>query len=73
MYFGYTIPELLVFGVAAAVIIWALWKILTEEKHSSKFFHWFMIALTCFALWAWRSGNGAAFYNWVKNFIGTPS
>ena len=72
MYFGLTIAELVVFGLAAIIIIWALIKIIVEEKHAGKFFYWFLIAATAFGLWLWRSGNGVLFFQWVKKVIGTP-
>ena len=72
MYFGYTPPELAVFAVAAAIIIWALWRILFSGRHSSNFFFWFLIFATIFSLWAWRSGNAVELYQKIKYEIATP-
>jgi hypothetical protein len=72
MYYGYTVPELAIFISAAAVIIWAFWRIFTGDKHASKFFFWFLIFATVFSLWAWRTGNAVELYQKIKTAIGTP-
>ena len=72
MYYGYTIPELIVFGIAAIIVLWSLYKIISEEKHASKFLYWFLLIVTIVGIWLWRSGNLLAFYLWAKMVIGTP-
>ena len=72
MYFGYTIPELTIFTAATAIIIWSFWKILSKKRHSSSFFYWFLIGVTLFSLWAWRSGNAMYFYQKMKALTTKP-
>ena len=72
MYYGYTIVELIVFGIAAIIVLWSLFKIIVEEKHASKFLYWFLLIVTIVGIWLWRSGNLLAFYLWAKLVIGTP-
>ena len=69
---GYAISELIIFCLAGLVALWSIFNIITGEKHASKFIYWFLLAANGFALWLWRSGSGAAFYQGVKRFIGTP-
>ncbi|MFO7962711.1 MAG: hypothetical protein R6U50_02205 [Desulfobacterales bacterium] len=72
MYFGYTGPELMIFGLAAFAILWSLIKILILERHTSKFLYWFVLIATCLSLWLWRSGIAADAYLQVRLWIGTP-
>ena len=72
MYFGYTLPELAAFTVAAIIIIWALWRIFSSSKHASNFAFWLIIAATIFALWAWRSGTAVYYYDKIKTELITP-
>jgi hypothetical protein len=72
LYYGYTIGELMLFGLTGVVLLWSFFRILTVDKHDSKFFYYFSFAATLFLLWAWRSGNGYEFYQLIRNWIGTP-
>lgn len=72
MYYGYTIPELIVFGLAGVLILWSLFRIITVSRHDPKFLYYFTFVATCLALWAWRSGVAFETYSMVKHWIGTP-
>jgi hypothetical protein len=73
MFFGYTISELMIFGLAGIVALWSIFNIIAGQRYSaSKFFYYFVLAATGFGLWAWRSGTGEAFYLTIKRIIGTP-
>ena len=72
LYYGYTIAELMIFGLAAVVILWSLFRIITADKHDSKFVYYFTFVATGFALWAWRSGTAYGFYQLIRQWIGTP-
>ncbi len=72
LYFGYSIVELMIFGLAAVAILWSLFKIVTADRHDSKFLYYFTFVATCFALWAWRSGSAYETYQLIRQWIGTP-
>lgn len=72
MYFGLSNEELIIIGLVAFVILWALWRILSGYRHDSKFFYWIILIVSGASLWLWYSGNGALVYKWAKGVIGTP-
>ncbi len=72
MYFGYTIQEIAVFGVAGLIMIWSAWRIFNSGRLVSNFRFYFLIAATVFTLWAWRSGNAVELYQYLKTEIFTP-
>ena len=72
LYYGYTIVELMGFGLAGLALLWSLFKIITVDRHDSKFFYYFSFAAICFGIWAWRSGAAYETFEMIRVWIGTP-